>query len=302
MKSLIKQTLKRLVGVAFEQLLLESNREVLREVLSGQISRSQETQILLMLHYKDLVRRNIRPLPTFDEVGFRCHSQFEEDGILLYIFSLVGTTAKVAVEICAGDGTECNTTNLILNHGWNGFLFDGNPRLVEKGKDFFSKHKDTFLWPPQFNHAWITAENVNKVVRDAGTSGEIDLLSLDIDGMDYWIWKALDCIEPRVVVCETHNVIGPDKPLTVPYDPNFKIQIPDYRSASLAAMAKLASQKGYRLVGAHRYGFNAFFLRNGIGDDLLPSVPVSSCLLHPSAQHAMRETWPKVKDLQWVEV
>ena len=111
---------------------------------------------------------------------------------------------------------------------------------VETGKQFFSQHKDTFLWPPQFTHAWITAENVNTVVLSAGASGEVDLLSMDIDGMDYWVWKALDCIKPRVVVCETHNIIPPDKSITVPYSPNFKIEIPDYHSASLTAMAKLA--------------------------------------------------------------
>lgn len=293
MKSLLKRTLQRLAKVVFEQLLFDS---------TSPISRSQETQILLMQHYRDLVRRNVRPLPTFDEVGFRCHSQFEEDGILLYIFSLIGTTNKVAVEMCAGGGIECNSTNLIVNHGWQGFLFDGNAKNVERGKQFFSRHKDTFLWPPRFDHAWITAENVNNILQDAGVSGEIDLLSVDIDGMDYWIWKALNCIEPRVVVCETHNAIGPDKSITAPYDPKFTITIPDYCSASLAAMSKLASQKGYRLVGAHRYGFNAFFIRNDIAEDLLPPVPTSACLQHPFAQHAIKERWPKVKDLQWEEV
>jgi hypothetical protein len=268
----------------------------------GQFSRSQEVQVLLVQQYKDLMRRNIKPLPTFDEVGFRCHSQNEEDGILLYIFALIGTTNKIAVEMCAGDGIVCNATNLIINHGWQGLLFDGNSRNVTAGKQFFARHRDTRLWPPRFVNAWITAENVNSIVRTEGISGEIDLLSLDLDGMDYWIWKALDCIQPRVVVCETHNVIGPDKAITVPYDPNFKKQIPDYCGASLAAMNKLASQKGYRLVGAHRHGFNAFFVRNGLGENLLPTVPVAACLRHPVARHAAQERWPKVKDLQWVEV
>ena len=268
MKSLIKRSLWALARVTFERLI-------------GQFTRSQEVQVLLVQQYKDLVRRSIKPLPTFDEVGFRCHSQYEEDGILLYIFALIGTTNKIAVEMCAGHGIVCNTTNLIVNHGWQGLLFDGSSQNVETGRQFFSQHPDTRLWPPQFVNAWITAENVNSIVQKEGISGKIDLLSLDMDGMDYWIWKALDCIEPRVVVCEAHNVIGPDKAITVPYDPNFKIQIPDYCGASLAAMNKLAAQKGYRLVGAHRYGFNAFFVRNGIGEDLFPPAPVATCFMHP---------------------
>ena len=130
----------------------------------------------------------------------------------------------------------------------------------------------------------------------------MDFLSLDLDGMEYWIWKALECIRPRVVVCETHNVIGADKALTVPYDPDFRITTPDHNGASLAAMTKLAKSRGYRLVGAHRYGFNAFFIREGVGEELLPAVSVSSCLQHPYAKHAVRERWPRVRDLGWQEV
>jgi len=297
MKSLIKQRLRKLARKIFNIGLLE-----LRGDVTSQFSRSQEIQVLLKQHYKELLRQNAIPLPTFDEVGFGCHSQFEEDGILLYIFSLIGTTNKVAVEICAGDGIQCNTTNLIINHGWQGFLFDGEQKNVTIGKEFFSRHKDTWLWPPLFNAAWITAENVNEILRDAGVSGDIDLLSLDIDGMDYWIWKAIDFINPRVVVCETQCAIGPDKALTAPYDPKFTIKTPDHFGASLAAMTKLASEKGYRLVGTHRYGFNAFFVRDGIAEGLLPAVSVASCLEHPVAQNAREEKWPKVKDLPWVKV
>ena len=109
-------------------------KPAIEEIVAGQVNRSQEVQVLLSHHYKDLVRRNVRPLPTFDDVGFRCHSQSEEDGILLYIFSLIGTTNKVSVEMCASRGIRCNTTNLILNHGWRGFLFEGDPKKMEKGR------------------------------------------------------------------------------------------------------------------------------------------------------------------------
>ena len=129
MKSRIKRRLKKLAR--------EIYKPAIEEIIYGQINRSQETQILLMQHYKDLVRRNVRPLPSFDEVGFRCHSQYEEDGILIYIFSLIGTTNKISVEMCASRGIRCNTTNLIVNHGWQGFLFEGKLKKVEKGRNFF---------------------------------------------------------------------------------------------------------------------------------------------------------------------
>jgi hypothetical protein len=261
---------------------------------------SKEAQLVLYHTYRDMASRGI--VPSFSDVGFRCHSQFEEDGILLFIFALIGTTNKKVVELCAGDGIECMSTNLILNHGWWGYLFDGNKRCVERGSNFFCKSKDTFLYPPKFTNAWITAENVNDIICEAGVSGDIDLLALDIDGMDYWVWKAIHQIRPRVVVCETQNVIAADDGLTVPYDPNFVMKTPDYFGASLAAMTKLAEEKGYRLVGTHRYGFNAFYVLKEIGADILPSVTPAQCLQNPYTLEARFVRWPKVKNMNWVRV
>lgn len=261
---------------------------------------SKQAQLLLYHSYRDMASRGI--IPKLSEVGFRCHSQFEEDGILLFIFALIGTTNKTVVEICAGDGLQCMSTNLIINHGWWGYLFDGNERNVEIGQAFFHKAQDTFLYPPRFTHAWITAENVNHLITQSGITGDIDLLSLDIDGMDYWVWQAIECIRPRVVVCETHNVIGPDDAFTIPYHPDFVITTPDYHSASLAAMTKLAEEKGYRLVGTHRYGFNAFFILNEIAPDILPGVTPAQCLQDPYTLEARSVRWPKVKDMNWIKV
>lgn len=243
-----------------------------------------------------------KSVPCLSEVGFRCYSQFEEDGILLFIFALIGVTNKTVVEICAGDGRECMSTNLLLNHGWWGYLFDGDEKKVNKGRDFFKNSSDTFLYPPKFTHAWVTAENVNHLISEAGITGDIDLFSLDIDGMDYWVWKAITCVKPRVVVCETHNIIAPDLAITVPYDPKFIMTDPDYCSASLAAMTKLADEKGYRLVGTNRYGFNAFFILKELAVDLLPTVTPDQCLSDPFTKNARAMRWPKVKDKHWVNV
>lgn len=285
-------------GEANLQSILGRLREL---VLGHRDTHAPEAQIALYHVYRAMAASR-ESLPAFSEVGFRCHSQFEEDGILLYIFGLLGTTNRTCVEICAGNGIECNTANLILHHGWWGHLFDGDRRNVREGERFYRSSKDTFIYPPRFTHAWITAENVNELLRASGASGDIDLLSLDIDGMDYWIWNAIDSIRPRVVVCETHNVIGPGDSLTVPYDPNFRATIPDYHSASLAAMTRLASSKGYRLVGTHRYGFNAFFVLNGLGDDILPAVDPASCLTDPLSREAHAVNWPRVRDLKWIRV
>ena len=259
-------------------------------------------QKTLMQQYRLLASRGKEWLPGIRDVGFRKYSEFEEDGILLYIFSLVPPVNRTCVEICAGNGRESNTANLIINHGWWGHLFDGNDRNVNAGEAFFSRHKDTHLYPPRYTKAWITAENVNEVIVRSGAQGPVDLLSLDIDGMDYWVWKAIDVIEPQVVLCETHNPIPPEKALTVPYDPGFIYETEDFRGASLAAMCKLGKEKGYRLIGTHRFGFNAFFIRNGVGEEFFPEVDVASCVQDPYSRQVRKEKWPKGKDRNWQEV
>ncbi|WP_051424312.1 hypothetical protein [Aphanizomenon flos-aquae] len=212
----IIQKVKRIINLPNQIQSLETRLNDLETKAS-----SQEIQALLKLKFQEYHISPPEKLPLFDQVGFKAYSQFEEDGILLYIFSLIGTTNKKVVEICAGHGKECMAANLIINHGWQGYLFDGSEQNVKSAQNFFANHKQTFLMPPTVNHAWFTAENVNQILSDAGVSGEIDLLSLDIDGMDYWVWKAIKVIQPRVCLFETHNVIPSHLSLTAKYDPNF---------------------------------------------------------------------------------
>jgi hypothetical protein len=244
------------------------------------------TQILLALKYKELVHNKL-PLPSFADVGFRAFSQFDEDGILLYIFSLIGMTTRKAVEICAGLGFECIGANLIINHGFHALLFDGNIENIKLMWRFFTKRSDTQISQPLCAHAWIESDSVDEQIRSRGYVGEIDLLAIDMDGIDYWILKAIQCVHPRVVVVEYHSGWLADEPMTVPDIKGFTYseEKPAFCSASLAAYNKLLTGRGYRLVGCNSNRLNAFFVRNGLGDDLLPAVPVESCLEHP------RLTW-----------
>jgi hypothetical protein len=248
-------------------------------------------------------------MPRFNEVGFKCYSQCDEDGILLFIFSILGVARKLCVEIAAGDGMECNSANLIVNHGWHGLLVDGNQANVQRGRRFFAQSRHTYVYPPKFVCEWITRSSINKILFDNGFQGEIDLLSLDIDGMDYWVWEAIEAVSPRVVVLEYQDILGPDVCWTVPYADDFSSQkypttdgMPNFAGASLAAFVKLGRRKGYRLVGVNRYGFNAFFVRNDQTTNLLPEVSAGECFDHPKVIWGMRERFPTVKDLPWVEV
>lgn len=250
------------------------------------------TQIQLMLRYQELLRTGA-PLPAFVDVEFRNHSQNGEDGILLYVFSLVGTTNRRCVEICAGDGMQCNTANLVINHNFQGLLVDGDEKNVQAASTFYKNHPDTFaFFAPACVQAWITRESINDLLRTHHFTGEIDLLSLDIDGNDYHVWEALDAVSPRIVILEYDNAFGPEDSRAMRYDPNFVVRYEEpglpHNGASLAAFTALGRRKGYRLVGSQFRCFNAIFLRDDVGVGILPEVTVASCLSHPLSQLRQR--------------
>jgi hypothetical protein len=263
-------------------------------------------QLNLMMNYKLLAAQKA-PLPKINDVEFRVYSENGEDGILLYIFSLIGTTNKKAVEICCGDGIQNCTANLIINHGWQGHLFEGNPERVKTAKQFYFDTVNTKQWPPVIANEWIAPETINDTLKKHNCAGEVDLLSLDMDGVDYWVWDAITEISPRVFVCEFNNLWPADKALTVPNDKNFKADYnnkygADFSGATLGAFVKLAKNKGYRLVGVQRLGYNAFFIKNGIGEEYFPEVDPATQLNHPYAVYARTERNKNVKDKNWVEV
>ncbi|WP_051568705.1 hypothetical protein [Crocinitomix catalasitica] len=240
-------------------------------------------------------------LPNFDDTGFRVFSQFEEDGKILYILALIGMQNKTFLEIGSDDGINSNCANLALNFGYDGLFLDGNPRSIERGKYFYAKYPHPWLPAPKFTCAKVLAENINQLVADAGFSGDIDVMSIDIDGNDYWVWKALTQVSPNVVIIETHIEFGM-RNIVVPYDPAYFYpgKHPVYHGASPIAMVNLARLKGYRLVGANDLGFNFIFVKNGLADDILPEVPVESVLTHPSVKESWKRFEP-IKDWEYLE-
>lgn len=258
----------------------------------------QVSQRKLFHHYRELGKRGEGL--SLEETGFRVFSQFEEDGKLLYIFSLIGMGNKCFLEIGSDDGVNSNSANLYFNFGWRGVFIDGNPRSIARGRYFFGKYPHPWFHKPRFVCSKVTRENVNELVSGAGLQGEIDLLSIDIDGNDYWIWDALEVVSPRVVIIETHNEFGMND-VVVPYDPDYSYPgiHPDYHGASPVAMTKLAARKNYRLVGANELGFNFIFVRNDIAGELLPEVSVESVLQHPSVKEGMKK-FEAIKHLEYL--
>ena len=253
----------------------------------------------LFLKYQEQVKTG--QLPNIADTGFRVFSQFEEDGKLLFIFSVLGMSQKTFVEIGSDDGVNSNSANLYFNFGWHGLFIDGNPKSITRGKRFFSKYPHPFFYQPTFICDLVKRENVNDLIKKGGYEGEVGLLSIDIDGNDYWVWDAIDVIDPQVVIIETHSEFGLEN-IVVPYDPDYFYpgKHPVYHGASPIAMTNLAKKKGYRLVGANDLGFNFIFVKNGLADELIPEVSVESLLTHRSAQED-HEKFAPIKDWEYIE-
>jgi hypothetical protein len=284
-------------------------RDAVQPLASPVDGADRGTQIILAMQYAERARNG--NLPSFFEVEFRNHSQGGEDGILLLIFSVIEMGSRRAVEICAGAGIESNTANLVLHHGWDALLVDGNASLVERGRAFYASQNETFRIGPTFVQEWVTVENVNDLLTRHGFDSELDLLSIDIDGNDYWVLKAIQ-VRPRVIVCEYNKSIPAGEALTIPYDPQF-IVAPgppgkpwwrdgdQFYGASLDAIVALLKSRGYRLVGANRQNTNAFFLRDNVGLQF-PEVSTTECLVSKWAQHMQRKAWDSLRHREWVRV
>lgn len=190
--------------------------------------------------------------------GWKAYSQTDEDGMIAEIFRRVGTATRCFVEIGVGSGLECNTLWPLLQ-GWTGLW-------IEPDKSHCAAIRATHAeW---LNRGALrllgiaaTAENVDALLAEAGLAGEIDLLSIDTDFNDYWIWQALEAVRPRAVVIEYNAAWPPPAAVTVPYDPGARWGGTSYFGASLSALAALGARKGYQLVGCNLAGFNAFFVR-----------------------------------------
>lgn len=260
---------------------------------------TQITQILLKQQY--LKSKKNGTLLNFNDTGFRVFSQFEEDGKLLYLFSILEATNKIFVDIGSNDGINSNCANFAVNHGWYGLFLDDDKQAISIGKNFYKKVPTKWSLKPVFKKAFIKPENINTLIIEEGFFGNIDLLSIDIDSNDYWVWKAIDCVEPKVVIIESQLVFG-NKNLIVPYNNtiNNPIQNSHYYGASTLALVNLGKKKNYRLIGSNNYGNNLFFVKNGFEEINLPEVDYMKTLKNPYAEEKLKY-FDSIKDLKFIQ-
>ena len=196
---------------------------------------------------------------------YQVFSQNGEDGIIQEIFNRIGTTNKYFIEFGVEDGLECNSTNLLYKK-WSGLWIEGSP---EFSKSVSIRFKDLIQSGNlAIKNAFINAENIQSLFDEAGAPAEPDLLSIDIDYNDYYVWKAITKYKPRVVIIEYNSTFRPDTHFVVRYDPKRVWDKSSYFGASLFALEELGREKGYSLVGCVFSGSNAFFVRDDLVQDL----------------------------------
>lgn len=233
-----------------------------KTIINNQISK-QDTETSLILQGKILseLNRN-KSSKNIQDYEFKVFSQNGEDGIIQFLIQNTEIKNKTFVEFGVETYKEANTKFLLLNNGWSGLIIDGDKDAMEKiaSSDLHWKYDLKSIGN------FITKDNINKIIKSAGIEGEIGLLSVDIDGNDYWVFENIDCINPQILIMEYNSMFGDTHKISVPYDENFvrsqKHYSNLYYGASIAALCDIANKKGYDLVGSNSFGNNLFFIRH----------------------------------------
>jgi hypothetical protein len=196
------------------------------------------------------------------EFEFKVYSQWGEDGIIDHIVQSIPIPNKVFIEFGVETYVEANSLFLLKHRNWKGLIIDGSPENIEtiKRGNVFWKYDLTATC------SFITQDNINNIISSNGFSGDVGLLSVDIDGNDYWVWKAITCIKPRIVICEYNSLFGSTAKISVPYQADFQRNKAHpsnmFYGASVSALTYLAESRDYSLVGGNSAGNNIFFVRN----------------------------------------
>lgn len=245
--------------VSFNELALHQ----MEENNKHQIDAFKYQQLLSHLNINlSKIFNNTKSDDVFSSYGYSVYSQWDEDGLIQYLVSRINFTDQTFVEIGVGDYNEANTRLLLEKDNWSGLIVDCDSSNIEKIRN------NGLYWKYSINavNEFVDRDNINQLLIENNMSGEIGLLSIDVDGIDYWIWNAITVISPIIVICEYNGIFGSKAKVTVPYDKRFvrskKHYSCLYAGASIKALTVLGNTKGYTFIGTNNGGNNAFFVRN----------------------------------------
>lgn len=245
--------------------LAEQMEQQTRSVIE-QIAAEHRVVVAALLANHGRVPDKLLEDDEFAARGYKVFSESDEDGLIQYLIEACEIPNKTFVEISGADHTKprSNTRFLAFNNNWSGLLIEGNADAVSriKNSDWYRGSTVNAVNSP------VTAENINDTLSANGLVGDIGLLSIDVDGVDYWIWKAIQTVVPRIVICEFNGLYGDEAAVTVPYASAFERMsqhyLGIYAGASLQALVRLGEVKGYTFIGTNIGGNNAFFVRNDV--------------------------------------
>jgi len=212
----------------------------------------------------------LNSVDELSEVEFQVFSQWGDDGIIQYLVSKIDFENETFIEFGVENYKESNTRFLLLNNNWSGLVLDGSKKCI----DFI--RNDTVSWTHDLHskQAFITRENINELIvrefLEKRFANEVGILSVDIDGNDFWVWKEINVINPIVVIVEYNSFFGKNRAVSIPYQSEFVMDTelsPYFWGASLKAFCFLGNEKGYEFIGCNSNGNNAYFVRKDrIGD------------------------------------
>lgn len=212
-----------------------------------------------------------KEINSLEEAEFQVFSQFGQDGIIQWLIHNVELGERTFVEFGVENYMESNTRFLMMNNNWKGLVIDGN----EKNIDSIKNWKDFWKYDLTAVAGFITKDNINDIITKAGFRGDIGILGIDIDGNDYWVLNSINCVKPRILICEYNDVFGPDEMVSVPYDEYFyrtdKHYSNLYWGSSLKTFCGWAEKNGYCFMGCNSAGNDAFFVRKDcISENKIP--------------------------------
>lgn len=251
-------------------LIAELKRCFLRRLRSlvSPLERISERQLILQCLLAARMSRCSSRIRALTDVEFRGFSQWGEDGIIDWLVEKLPGIPRTFVEFGVENYRESNTRLLLFLRNWRGLVMDGSAECISdiQRQDVYWRYDLTAKC------TFIDRDNINELISTAGFRGDIGLLSIDIDGNDYWVWQAIDVVSPVIIVCEYNAVFGDRFQLSVPYQADFQRTLAHYSNlyfgASLPAFIRLGKEKGYTFVGTTSAGCNAFFVR----DDFAPRI------------------------------
>ncbi len=200
------------------------------------------------------------------------YCQNGESGILKYIIDHIGTKSKFLVDLGAWDGKHLSNTRLFIEEGWKGLLVDA--------KEFKGVYQ-----------SFMTVENIIETFEKHNVPKEFDLLSVDIDGNDYWILKkVLEHYSPRLIISEFNSEHPLEQSKTIKYDPKFCFDnFSDYYGYTYGAGLKLAKEFGYTVIYQNT-NQNMYYLRNDLVEE------------EPDFKVEMYRHWNGLSLKQWEEI